>query len=47
MTDGVFQVFDGRFIADDEAAVVAKGGAVVSKIWKRLADEDWFKPTPR
>ncbi len=47
VTDGVFQVFDGRFVADDEAAVIRKGGEAVAKIWQRLANEDWFKPTAR
>lgn len=47
MTDGVFQVHEGRFVADDEAAVIRKGGEAVVKIWKRLGEEDWFKATAR
>lgn len=47
LTDGVFQVHDGRFVIDDEEAVVRRGGEVVAKIWRRLEAEDWFKPTPR
>ncbi len=47
MTDGVFQVHEGRFVADDEAAVIRKGGEAVAKIWKRLGEEGWFKPTAR
>jgi hypothetical protein len=47
MTNGVFQVRDGRFVADDEARVVAEGGAVVQRIWDRLRAESWFQPTAR
>jgi cytosine/adenosine deaminase-related metal-dependent hydrolase len=42
MTRGRIQVFDGRFVADDEAAVTARGGAVVRKIWDQLDREGWF-----
>lgn len=47
ITDGVFQVHEGRFVVDDEAAVIRKGGQAVTKIWKRLSEEDWFRPTAR
>jgi cytosine/adenosine deaminase-related metal-dependent hydrolase len=47
MTNGVFQVRDGRFVADDEARVVTAGGAAVQRIWDRLAAENWFTATAR
>ncbi len=42
MTDGVLQVFDGRFVAADPTQVAAEGGAVVRELWTRLAAEGWF-----
>ena len=42
MTDGRFQVFDGRFVADDEGQVQQRGGEVVKKIWAQLQSEKWF-----
>ncbi len=42
MTDGMFQVFDGRFVADDASRVAAEGGAAVREIWQQLAAEGWF-----
>ncbi len=42
MTDGAFQVFDGRFVVDDEGRVQQRGGAVVEKIWAQLRAEKWF-----
>ena len=42
MTDGNIQVFNGRFVADDFAAVARAGGEVVRGLWQRLADEGWF-----
>jgi cytosine/adenosine deaminase-related metal-dependent hydrolase len=42
MTDGYFQVFDGRFVVDDEERVKQRGGAVVEKIWAQLRAEKWF-----
>jgi 5-methylthioadenosine/S-adenosylhomocysteine deaminase len=47
MTNGVFQVRDGRFVADDEARVVREGGAAVQRIWARLRSEGWFTETAR
>lgn len=47
MTNGVFQVRDGRFVADDEARVVTAGGAAVQRIWDRLAADNWFTATAR
>jgi cytosine/adenosine deaminase-related metal-dependent hydrolase len=47
MTNGLFQVREGRFVADDEARVIAEGGAVVQRIWDRLRAESWFQPTAR
>ena len=40
MTEGRLQVFDFRFVADDEEAVLRAGGAVVAKIWEQLAEEN-------
>jgi hypothetical protein len=42
MTHGYVQVFHGRFVADDEAAVAAHGGAVVQRLWATLEREGWF-----
>jgi 5-methylthioadenosine/S-adenosylhomocysteine deaminase len=42
MTAGRMQVRDGRLVVDDEAQVIARGGAVVQKIWRQLLDEGWF-----
>jgi cytosine/adenosine deaminase-related metal-dependent hydrolase len=42
MTDGMFQVFDGQFVADDATRVALEGGEVVREIWSRLAAEGWF-----
>ncbi len=42
MTGGRLQVRDGRLVVDDEAQVIARGGAVVQKIWRQLLDEGWF-----
>jgi cytosine/adenosine deaminase-related metal-dependent hydrolase len=47
MTDGNWQVRDGTFICDDEAQVVARGAAVVRKVWAQLDAEDFFVPMPR
>jgi cytosine/adenosine deaminase-related metal-dependent hydrolase len=47
MTDGNWQVRDGRFILDDEAKIVARGGAVVRKVWTQLEKEGFFVPMPR
>ncbi|MGE0820903.1 MAG: amidohydrolase family protein [Candidatus Binatia bacterium] len=43
MTDGNFQVYDGRLVVDDEARVIQGGGAVVAKIWEQLRAEKWFE----
>ena len=42
MTHGYVQVFHGRFVADDEAVVAARGGAVVRRLWATLEREGWF-----
>jgi cytosine/adenosine deaminase-related metal-dependent hydrolase len=42
MTDGTFQVYNGRFIADDENRLLQRGGGVVEKIWAQLRAEKWF-----
>jgi len=40
--DGSFVVFDGHLTAEDEAAVIARGGAAVEKVWAKLEAEGWF-----
>ncbi len=45
--DGVYKVSNGRLVADDQAAVVRRGGEVVQKIWRKLEEEKWFAPTAR
>jgi cytosine/adenosine deaminase-related metal-dependent hydrolase len=47
LTDGAFQVRDGRLAVADEAQVIARGGAVAQAIWAKLRAENWFTPTPR
>ncbi|MDJ0879701.1 MAG: amidohydrolase family protein [Halieaceae bacterium] len=42
MTDGMVQVYEGRFVADSAARVAREGGAVVREIWSKLAAEGWF-----
>lgn len=46
MTDGNWQVRDGRFIVEDESKIVARGGAVVQKVWSQLEKEGFFVPMP-
>jgi 5-methylthioadenosine/S-adenosylhomocysteine deaminase len=46
VTDGNFQIFDGRLVVDDEERVLKRGGAVVETIWKQLEAEGWFTPDP-
>jgi cytosine/adenosine deaminase-related metal-dependent hydrolase len=45
MTDGSFQVFNGRLAVDDEARVQQRGGAAVKRIWRQLRAENWFAAT--
>jgi cytosine/adenosine deaminase-related metal-dependent hydrolase len=47
MTDGNWQVRDGRLIVENETGVVARGGAVVRKVWSQLEAEGFFVPMPR
>jgi 5-methylthioadenosine/S-adenosylhomocysteine deaminase len=47
MTDGNWQVRDGRFIVSDEKEISARGGAVVRKVWSKLEAEGFFVPMPR
>ena len=46
MTDGRWQVRDGRLLVDDESQVVARGGAVVRRVWSQLEKEGFFVPMP-
>jgi 5-methylthioadenosine/S-adenosylhomocysteine deaminase len=43
MTDGYFQLFDGRLVVDDEERVKQQGGAAVEKIWAQLRAEGWLE----
>jgi cytosine/adenosine deaminase-related metal-dependent hydrolase len=43
VTAGRVQVREGRFVAADVDPILREGGAVVEKIWARLADEGWFE----
>ena len=43
LIDGAFKVFDGALRVDDEARLLAAGGAVVRRIWAQLEDEGFFK----
>jgi cytosine/adenosine deaminase-related metal-dependent hydrolase len=45
MTDGYFQIFDGRLVVDDEDRVRRQGGAAVEEIWAQLHAEKWFDKT--
>ena len=45
MTDGTFQVWDGRLVIDDERQVVQRGAEVVEQVWGQLRSEGWFTPT--
>ena len=45
MTDGTFQVWDGRLVIDDERRVVQRGAEVVEQVWGQLRSEGWFTPT--
>ncbi len=47
LIDGAFKVADGALVADNAAEVSRKGAAVVTALWKRLADEKWFVETAR
>jgi cytosine/adenosine deaminase-related metal-dependent hydrolase len=40
--DGDLKVRNGRLVIDEEASVVAAGGAAVSQIWDQLHTEGWF-----
>jgi hypothetical protein len=47
MTDGTWQVRDGKFTLDDEARIVARGGTVVREVWSLLEAEGFFVPMQR
>lgn len=44
MTDGRWQVRDGRLLIGDEAELSVRGGAVVEKIWSQLRKVGYFDP---
>ncbi|MGM0931079.1 MAG: amidohydrolase family protein [Actinomycetota bacterium] len=43
MTQGLLQVSDGHLVADDEAAVIRRGGEVVQSLWRDLKADGWFE----
>ena len=47
MTDGNWQVLDGKFTFGDASQFIARGGAVVRKVWAQLEAEGFFVPMPR
>lgn len=44
MTDGVWQVRDGKLLVGDEDELVARGGAAVKKVWAKLNEQGFFGP---
>lgn len=46
MTDGNWQFIDGKFMVGDPQQVVARGAAVVQKVWSELEGEGFFVPMP-
>lgn len=42
MTDGSWQVRNGRLMVADQAAVLSDGGAVTARIWDMLDADGWF-----
>jgi len=46
MTDGHWQVHDGRLVIADERRLARRAGRVVEALWAQLASEGWFTPTP-
>ncbi len=47
MIDGAWKVFEGKLTFIDEATLIARGGAVVQKLWSRLEKDNFFVPMPR
>ncbi len=45
--DGNFLVYDRAPTMANEGDIFERGAVVNRKIWKQLADENWFTPTPR
>lgn len=43
MTDGYFQVYDNRFVVDDEERIVRRGGAAVQRMYTELLAKGYFK----
>ena len=43
MTDGAFQVFDGRLVVEDEDRVVRRAGLLMERLWQELRDQGWFQ----
>ncbi len=43
MTDGNFQVYDNRFVVDDEARIIQRGGAAVKRMYAELLQRGYFK----
>ena len=47
MTDGNWQVLDGKFTFGEASQFIARGGAVVRKVWAQLEAEGFFVTMPR
>lgn len=43
MTNGQWQLGDGRLLVGDEAELMKCGGVVVVKIWGRLKGQGYFE----
>lgn len=47
MTDGNWQVRDGKIVVDDESKIVTRAAAVTQEVWGKLEKEGFFVPMPR
>lgn len=47
MTDGNWQLRDGKILVGDESKIVARAAAVIQEVWAKLEKEGFFVPMPR
>ncbi len=47
MTEGQIQIYEGRFVLDDQQQIAQRAGAVMQKIWNEAEAADWFNPATR
>ncbi|MGH8139923.1 MAG: amidohydrolase family protein [Steroidobacteraceae bacterium] len=47
MTDGNWQLRDGRILVGEESKIVARAAAVIQEVWAKLEKEGFFVPMPR